>query len=211
MWWVTLSRYSLSLLYQSLLNCRSLNYSASTSLCLYFYELYMWRSNRNTWFMTLDEWTNLWCLLYIQKNICDVSSFLRIIWDTQNLDVSRNWSCKQSEAISRSEGIFWCHFWGMYWRIFPLGYDKLSTLCVGEQRLTDYILITLATPQIPLSFIISDFRKPHTRSDTSQQKTPFVSDPEKLFFRRVWKEKNPTTYATISSFFEVSSSSSQPC
>jgi len=91
-----------------------------------------------------------------------------------------------------------------------LGYKKLSTLFVGDKIHFDCILITLATPQISLAFIILAFRKPHTHSDTFQQKTPSISDPEKLISRRVWKEKNPTTYATVSSFFEASSFISQP-
>jgi len=66
----------------------------------------------------------------------------------------------------------------------------------------------LHTP--PLSFIILDFKKPHTCLDTSQQKAPFVSALEKLIFRKVWKEKTPTTYTTISLVLEASSSSSQP-
>ena len=32
-------------------------------------------------------------------------------------------------------------------------------------------------------------RKPHLRSDTSQSKTPYVSDPEKIIHKRVWKER----------------------
>jgi len=90
--------------------------------------------------------------------------------------------------------------------LFPSGYDKLSILCVGDKIHSDCILITLATPKTPLSFTILASGKPHTRSDTSLWKTPSVSDPEKLIFRRLSKEKTPTTYATITSFFEASSS-----
>lgn len=86
----------------------------------------------------------------------------------------------------------------------------MSTLYVGEQRRFDCLHITLATPQTPLSFIILAFKKPHTRSDTSQHKAPFVSDQEKLIFRKVWKEKSPTPCANTPSVFEASSSSSQP-
>ena len=32
-------------------------------------------------------------------------------------------------------------------------------------------------------------RKPHLRSDTSQSKAPYVSDPEKIIHKRVWKER----------------------
>ena len=32
-------------------------------------------------------------------------------------------------------------------------------------------------------------RRPHLRSDTSQLKTPYVSDPEKIIHKIVWKER----------------------
>ena len=32
-------------------------------------------------------------------------------------------------------------------------------------------------------------RRPHLRSDTAQLKTPYVSDPEKIIHKRVWKER----------------------
>ena len=38
-------------------------------------------------------------------------------------------------------------------------------------------------------FVVLAPRKPHLRSDTSQSKTPSVSDPEKIIRRRSWKEK----------------------
>ena len=38
-------------------------------------------------------------------------------------------------------------------------------------------------------FVVLAPRKPHLRSDTSQSKTPSVSDPEKIIHRRSWKEK----------------------
>lgn len=141
----------------------------------------------------------MWCLQLPENHMRHTESIC-----------SRNWSCKKSEVVSRSDNIFWHQYRGTYWRIFPLGYKKLRNFCVGKQRHSDFVLITLANPQIPLSFIILAFRKLHTHSDTSQQKTPSVSNPKKLIFRRVWKEKTYTTYATISSFFEASSSSSQP-
>jgi len=55
-----------------------------------------------------------------------------------------------------------------------------------------------------------DFRRPHTRLDTFQQKAPFISEPKKLIFSKVQEEKTPPACATISPAFATSSSSPHP-
>jgi len=68
--------------------------------------------------------------------------------------------------------------------------------------------MTLETPHHPLSFIILAFKIPHTLSNISQQKAPFISDPGKVISRNVWKDKTPPANTTISLAFEASTFSS---
>ena len=42
-------------------------------------------------------------------------------------------------------------------------------------------------------FIILAYKRPHTRSDTSQQKAPILSDPEKLVSKKGQKSRTLST------------------
>ena len=61
---------------------------------------------------------------------------------------------------------------------------KSCELCIPHLGDSTFIF------QINLFAVLAP-RKPHLRSDTSQSKTPSVSDPERILHRRGWRERPP--------------------